>query len=217
MVTDPPYIPSGASAVKLTSISQFAPAANEVGQALAEIANAPPATMLEISNGDPPVFERMRGLDGHRRLRLCWYVRFTGERLAIGAVPVITLAVVVLELFAKLGSVEVEVTVAVSLSDVPLVTVTTKAMVAECPLVMVPRLHVTTVVPPHVPWLGTAETNVALVGNASITETPVASAGPLSVTVMLIVSGLPTFTGSGMCVKVIFTSEPGCCTCPART
>ena len=120
MVTDPPYIPSGASAVKLTSISQFAPAANEVGQALAEIANAPPATMLEISNGDPPVFERMRGLDGHRRLRLCWYVRFTGERLAIGAVPVITLAVVVLELFAKLGSVEVEVTVAVSLSDVPL-------------------------------------------------------------------------------------------------
>ena len=58
--------------MKLTSISQLAPAANEVPQALDEIAKDPAATMLEICNVDPPVFERMTGLDGHWRLRLCW-------------------------------------------------------------------------------------------------------------------------------------------------
>src|SRR5215218_8739718 len=75
-------------------------------------------------------------------------------------------------------------TVAVLSSVAPhgALTPATIVMVAEPPLEIKPRLHVT--VPEQVPWLGVAETSVSPAGSGSFTMTLEAFAGPLFRTVM---------------------------------
>jgi len=75
------------------------------------------------------------------------------------------------------------------------VTFATIVMVAEPPLEIEPRLHVT--VPEHVPWLGVAETSVSPAGSGSFTMTLEAFAGPAFWTVMLYVIGPPLWTKAG--------------------
>ena len=65
-------------------------------------------------------------------------------------------------------------------------TLTTVATVATAPFNTVPNAQVTT--PPaslQVPWLGVAEIKLTSAGNGSVSVTPVASEGPLFVTVMV--------------------------------
>src|SRR5207245_3827959 len=52
---------------------------------------------------------------------------------------------------------------------------------------MVPKLHVMGVVPLHVPWLGTDDTNITPLASVSVSVTPVAVSGPLFVTVAVYV------------------------------
>ena len=82
-------------------------------------------------------------------------------------------------------------------SDTPLVTlavlsrvpaavgVMTIVIVALPPLLIVPRAHVTVLVPLQLPWLVEEETKVTPPGNVSVTTTPVAASGPLFVTMIV--------------------------------
>src|SRR6266853_3955949 len=82
------------------------------------------------------------------------------------------------------GSHEAEATLAVLLCVAPGVAVTTKVTVAVAELLMVPRLQITALEPLHVPWFGAADTKLAPLGSASVTDTSVAAFGPEFVTVM---------------------------------
>ena len=63
--------------------------------------------------------------------------------------------------------------------------VATIVIVALWPLVIVPRVHVTVVVPEQVPSDVAEETNVTPAGNASVIATFAALIGPLFVTVIV--------------------------------
>src|SRR5712692_6327391 len=108
-----------------------------------------------------------------------------------GAWPVIvTLAL----LFAATGSVSFSaVLVAVLVSEPVAVTVAVRAKVTEAPLATAPMFQ-TPVPLVYVPWLGAAETNVRPTGSWSVIWTPVASEGPLLVTVTVNVTFEPTVT-----------------------
>ena len=101
---------------------------------------------------------------------------------------VFTAVVAVAELFAELGSVVVVVAVAVFVIVLPAAaagsTWTTGAIVAEPPAGIVPRVHVTVVVPAQVPCDGVAETKLVPVGTTSVNDTPSALDGPALVTVI---------------------------------
>ena len=62
---------------------------------------------------------------------------------------------------------------------------TTMVTVALAPLISVPRLQVTVLVPEQLPRLAVADTKVVLPGIVSVTVTFDAEFGPLFVTVML--------------------------------
>ena len=96
--------------------------------------------------------------------------------LAIG----VTVVVAVAELFAALGSLTEEVAVAVFDTEAAADAVAraTIATITELPLLMVPRLQLTVVVPVHVPAVVAAETNVSPAGNVSVRFTAVAADGP---------------------------------------
>src|SRR5205823_12912580 len=83
--------------------------------------------------------------------------------------------------------------VAVFVSDPVAVTVAVRARVTEAPLAMAPMSQ-TPVPLVYVPWLGVAETNVSPAGSWSVICTPVASEGPLLVTVIVKVTFDPTVT-----------------------
>ena len=102
----------------------------------------------------------------------------TGTRL-------FTVVLAVALLLPATGSHEAEATLAVLLTAPPGVTVTTRVTVAVPGLLRVPRLQVTVLVPLHVPWLGVAETKLAPLGSASVTDTSVAAFGPLFVAVIV--------------------------------
>ena len=95
-----------------------------------------------------------------------------------------TVAELVELLLPGFGSFTAEDTVAVFVMVEPFValvfTLYVDRMITDCPPVRVPRLQGKAVV--HAPEL---ETNVAPVGVGSVTVTPVASLGPLFVTVMV--------------------------------
>jgi hypothetical protein len=84
------------------------------------------------------------------------------------------------------GSATVDVTEAL-FEIVPLVAVTSvcREMVAFDPLLIVPRLQVTVVVPLQVPCDGVAEMSCRPAGSVSVTTTPVAADGPAFVTVIV--------------------------------
>lgn len=88
-------------------------------------------------------------------------------------------------LFAVFGSVSFAVTLAVLLNVPAAVGVTTIVTVALAPLINVPRVHETVVVPVQLPCVVDDETNVAPAGNGSVITTLVAELGPLLVTVIV--------------------------------
>src|SRR5687768_11694202 len=116
---------------------------------------------------------------------------FVTER---SAVPVPTVVVSVSPLFAGVGSVVAEVTLAVLVrivppaTDAPTLTVSVKA---AFPMAMLALVHVIVPVPPTAgvthdqPAGDASETNVVLVGTLSVSETLVASLGPALFTVMV--------------------------------
>src|SRR2546430_4495545 len=108
-----------------------------------------------------------------------------------GAWPVmVTLAL----LFAATGSVSFSaVLVAVFVSEPVDVTVAVRSRVTDTPLATAPMSH-TPVPLVYVPWLGVAETNVSPAGSWSVICTPVASEGPLLVTVIVKVTFDPSVT-----------------------
>lgn len=98
----------------------------------------------------------------------------------------VTAVLVVLVLLPATGSVSLPVTVAVLEIGpvVPESTVTVTVTVAVPPLTILPSVPV--IVPAAlvaVPWLDVAETKVTPAGKTSVTVTPVASLGPMLVTV----------------------------------
>jgi hypothetical protein len=92
-------------------------------------------------------------------------------------------------LFAALGSVTTDATVAVLEITVPFavepLTLTVSVMVAVAAFARVPNAQVIVVVPLHVPCDGVVETNVVAAGSVSDSETEVAGFGPLLVTVIV--------------------------------
>jgi hypothetical protein len=102
------------------------------------------------------------------------------DKSAAGLTVVLAVAV----LFAVFGSNSLLFTLALLVITSTTVGLTTILTVAVAPLARFPTLQVT--VPPdrvQLPWLGVAETKATLEGNVSVTSTPVASDGPLLVTV----------------------------------
>ena len=77
------------------------------------------------------------------------------------------------------------VTLALLLIEPVVVGITTMVTVALAPLVNVPRLQVTVLVPEQLPRLEVADTKVVLPGIVSVTMTFDAEFGPLLVTEML--------------------------------
>ena len=95
-----------------------------------------------------------------------------------------TNVVIVDELFVESKSNSVALPVAVFTTWPWAVGVTTIVTNALAPFVNDPRLQLTMFVPLHDPCVGVAETKVRPPGNASLTVTPVAVAGPLFTTEM---------------------------------
>ena len=103
-------------------------------------------------------------------------------RSAVVAEVICTEALV--ELFVETGSVTLLATVAV-LTTVPAVMgLTNIATWVLAELARVPRAQVTVVVPEQVPWLATVLNKATPAGNTSMRVTPVATEGPLLVTVI---------------------------------
>jgi len=98
--------------------------------------------------------------------------------------PLVTTVEELEELLAVLGSGVVEVTLAVLTSVPAWVRLTTIVMFALWPLVIVPRVQVTVVVPVHEPSDVAEETKATPTGNASVMATLAALIGPLLVTVI---------------------------------
>jgi hypothetical protein len=116
----------------------------------------------------------------------------------------VTVVVALALLFALLGSDSLAVTVAVLVIVPPaLGAVTVIVTVADPPLAIPPRLHVT--VPAlwlQVPWVAVADTKPTPAGNVSVKVTPVAPLGPALLTLTVYVSVLAATTGSGESVLV---------------
>ena len=109
---------------------------------------------------------------------------------SVGMAGVAVIVVVAVDaLFAGVGSVAAEETVAVLEMIVPAVNPepvwTTREIVAFPPFAIVPRLQVTVAVPLHDPAEGVAETNVTPAGRVSDTLTLVAALGPRLFTVIV--------------------------------
>src|SRR3990172_6475466 len=106
------------------------------------------------------------------------------DRLAPGFTVVVTGGVVLLPVFGSCVGLD---TVAVLVSEPTVaaaaVGFTTIVIVALCPFVMVPSVHVTVAVPLHVPSVVVVDTHVAFTGNVSVTSTFVAVLGPAFPTV----------------------------------
>jgi hypothetical protein len=85
-------------------------------------------------------------------------------------------------LFAELGSGVADVTVAVLLAVAPELIFTTSPIVAVPPEFIVPRLHVTVVVPVHDPCDVVTDTNDSFPGITSVTVTFEAELGPALLT-----------------------------------
>jgi hypothetical protein len=97
-------------------------------------------------------------------------------------------------LLAGFGSVWSPLTLAVLVSVPGFVALTTMVMVALAPLERLPRLQVTVpsfgeffvaVERVQVPWVEDTELKCTVAGKASVTVTPVASCGPLLVTLIV--------------------------------
>src|SRR6266550_7446921 len=134
----------------------------------------------------------------------------SGESLLVTArsAEPLTVVVAVALLLAVFGSVGAPDTVAVfvSVDEALLVTKTTMVTVADAAALIAPSEHVTVVVPEHVPCDAVADTRAVPAGSVSDTVAEVAWFGPLFVTVIVYVRGLPTVTGSGESVFVIARS-----------
>src|SRR5262245_2415047 len=85
-------------------------------------------------------------------------------------------------LLARTGSCSAAVTDAVVMNTPGTVVAAVTVTVAAVAGASVPRLHVVTV---HVPWLGADDRNVSSGGSVAVSVTPVASAGPAFLTVIV--------------------------------
>src|SRR3989344_4400815 len=115
-----------------------------------------------------------------------------------------------LELLAALSSpvVLVEVAVLVTLPTVPVLTVASICSTVLEPLASAPIDHMPVDVAYVVPVeVASEETNVRAAGSTSVTDTPVAAAGPPFVTVSVYVTVAPTCGFVGLTVFVSDTSE----------
>jgi len=92
-------------------------------------------------------------------------------------------------LFAEFGSVADDATVAALAMTAPVVKLVAvcavRVTVADPALAIVPRLHVTLVVPVHEPCEDVTETNVRPAGKTSLTTTLAALLGPALLTVIV--------------------------------
>src|SRR5687767_336768 len=107
------------------------------------------------------------------------------------------------ELFAVSKSLSPAVTVAVFASCPCAVGVTVIVITALVPDTRLPKLHVTVVVPLHVPWVADDDPKVTPAGKVSVMMTFVAAAGPLFVATMRYERGMPTCPGFGEAVLTI--------------
>ena len=106
--------------------------------------------------------------------------------------PPVTAVVAVAVLLAVSGSGTVDVTLTVFVSVPACVAVTTVVIVALEPFCIVPRLHVTVVVPEQLPCDVAADTNVTPAGNTSVAVTFVAFNGSKVIKVKEEYAGLGT-------------------------
>ena len=97
----------------------------------------------------------------------------------------VTVVEVVAVLSEVIGSGVVEVTLTVFTSVTACVAVTTIVIVALAWFATVPKLHVTVVVPVHVPTEVVADTKLTPAGNASVIATFWALSAPLFITVIV--------------------------------
>src|ERR1700686_3124785 len=95
----------------------------------------------------------------------------------------VTDVLVAAELLDGLGSFWAAIALAMLLIVPAVVGLPTMVTVALVLVATAPRLHVTVVVPVQLPWLELAETKLTAAGRASVMVTPVATEGPLLVTV----------------------------------
>jgi hypothetical protein len=100
-------------------------------------------------------------------------------------------------LFAELESAVAEETVAVFEMLAPAFAFTTREIVGEAPLLTVPRLQVTVLVPEQDPTEGVADTKVVPAGRTSVTLTLAALLGPALFTVMVYVMLEPAAAVAG--------------------
>ncbi len=132
------------------------------------------------------------------------------ERSAVGPLTVVVTGGLVLS--PVFGSAVPLVTLAVLVIDgaAAEVGVTTMVTVLLAPLANVPRLHVTVPLPfVQVGLPGVTDTKFTPTGNASVMVTPVAVFGPLLVTVMVYVRLFPTSTEPAEAVLLIDRSAAG--------
>src|SRR3989304_6290997 len=116
--------------------------------------------------------------------------------------PTTTSVVAVAVLFPGMGSLSFDVTLALFVM-VPVPEVTTRiSTLAVLPERIVPREHVTVVVPEQDPWLGVADWNVTLAGRTSVKVTPVAVLGPVLGISRVYSRSPPDAAGSGLSVLV---------------
>src|SRR3989304_984023 len=114
--------------------------------------------------------------------------------MSTGLIGVSSMAV----LSARLGSPRSLETTATLMRLTAAVGVATMVTVAVEPLVSVPRLQTTGLVPLHAPWVEAAEPKARLAGRGSVRGVFVASSGPEFVTAMVYVSASPAKTRLGV-------------------
>jgi hypothetical protein len=110
---------------------------------------------------------------------------FVNERSALLGEAGITVVEAVVVLFAGRGSDSIPETVTVLVIVPAVAGITLTITVVLAPFDRLPRLHVTVAFTLEQPWLGVTETKVTPGGNVSVTVTPVASAGPLLLTLIV--------------------------------
>src|SRR6266536_1052925 len=121
----------------------------------------------------------------------------------------LTLTELVAVLLAVFVSASFATVVTVFVTVIAEVAVVTSVIVTDAPTFRFPSWQLTIAPPVHVPCEVATETNVVPAGTGSDAVTPVALFGPLFVTTIVQVTGLPTVAGFGAPVLVIWTSTFG--------
>jgi hypothetical protein len=158
-------------------------------QAPLQPAKTEPLLGVALSVTTVPALKLAEQVEGHKMMSGGWVLATVPDpapfsatvsvKVCVAFIVVVAVAV----LLVRFGSGVADVTVALLVSVPVAVAVTTRVIVAVAALFIVPRAHVTVVVPLHDPTVVADETNVAPAGNASVKVTAVAANGPLLTTV----------------------------------